>query len=107
MIGKSGANVKELRRIAAVLAFRVSRGYAGRSRNVRTMFQCSSKEGHHDKDSKEMTMIGEGPGQDGKMTKYKMVTEYKDDDTIIFTMSGGPKEGDQQEVMVITYKRKK
>lgn len=61
-------------------------------------------EGTYDKDKKTMTMAGEGPGMDGKVQKYKMVTEEKDPDTLLFTMYQG---GEDQPVMTITYKRRK
>jgi hypothetical protein len=64
-------------------------------------------EGTFDKDKKTLTMIGEGPGEGGKMTKYKSVLEHKDDDTMILTMSGPGKDGKDQVMMTITYKRKK
>jgi Protein of unknown function (DUF1579) len=61
-------------------------------------------EGTYDKEKKTMTMAGEGPGPDGKPTKHTMVTEYKDDDTMVMNMSMG----DAKEPMfTITFKRKK
>jgi Protein of unknown function (DUF1579) len=61
-------------------------------------------EGTFDKDKKVMTMSGEGPGMDGKPTRYKNVSEWKDGDTIVFTMY----QGDAKEPGVtITFKRKK
>lgn len=62
-------------------------------------------EGSYDKDKKTMTMAGEGPGMDGKTTKYKMVTEMKDDDNMVSTMHMG--DGKDSVAFVITYKRKK
>ncbi len=62
-------------------------------------------EGTYDKDSKTMTMTGEGAGQDGKMTKYKSTMQMKDKDTVVFTMSA-VNDGKEQEMMTITYKRK-
>jgi hypothetical protein len=64
-------------------------------------------EGTYDKDKKVLTMTGEGPGPDGKMTKYKTVLEMKDNDTMLFSMSSPGKDGKDQPVMSITYKRKK
>jgi hypothetical protein len=57
-------------------------------------------------DGKTLTSTGEGPGMDGKPTKLKNVYEFPDKDTIVFTMYnlGGGKE---QEMMKLTYKRKK
>jgi Protein of unknown function (DUF1579) len=61
-------------------------------------------EGTYDKEKKTLTMTGEGPGPDGKPTKHTMVTEYKDDDTMVMNMSMG----DAKEPMfTITFKRKK
>jgi hypothetical protein len=64
-------------------------------------------EGTFDKDKEILTLTGEGPGMDGKMTKYKGVLEHKDDDTMIYTMSSPGKDGKEQTMMTITYKRKK
>jgi hypothetical protein len=63
-------------------------------------------EGAFDKDGKRFTETGEAPGMDGKLTKMKSVYEFKDKDTFVFTMYnvGGEKE---QEMMKLTYKRKK
>jgi hypothetical protein len=61
-------------------------------------------EGTFDKDKKTLTMNGEGPGLDGKPTKYKSVTEMKDDDNAVMTLYMA----DAKEPMVtMTYKRKK
>jgi hypothetical protein len=62
-------------------------------------------EGNYDKDGK-LIMTGEGPGMDGKPMKMKTVSEVRDNDTTVFTMynlTGGKEE----EMMKITYKRKK
>jgi hypothetical protein len=64
-------------------------------------------EGEYDKDGKVLTLIGEGPGEDGKPTKYKSVSQLKDKDTMLFTMSAVGKDGKDAEMMTITYKRKK
>ena len=50
-------------------------------------------EGTYDKEKKTMTMAGEGPGMDGKPTKYKSVSEMPDDDTINFTHVRRRREG--------------
>jgi hypothetical protein len=61
-------------------------------------------EGTYDKEKKTMTMIGEGPGQDGKPTKMKSVSEMPDNDTIHMSMFVA----DAKEPMfTVTYKRKK
>jgi hypothetical protein len=59
-------------------------------------------EGTMDKETHTLTMAGDGPGQDGKPTKYKMVTQLKDKDTMVATMSAG-----KDEMLTITYKRRK
>jgi hypothetical protein len=61
-------------------------------------------EGTYDKEKKTLTLSGEGPGMDGKPTKYKSVSVMPDDDTINFSMyvADGP-----QPAFTITYKRKK
>jgi hypothetical protein len=61
-------------------------------------------EGTYDKAKKTLTMAGEGPGQDGKPTKYKSVSEMPDDDTINFTMYMGD---GKDPAFTIIYKRKK
>jgi hypothetical protein len=63
-------------------------------------------EGNYDKDGKVLTMIGEGPGPDGKPMKYKMTTEHRDKDNLLFTMYGV--EGDKEmKMFTIAYKRRK
>jgi hypothetical protein len=61
-------------------------------------------EGTYDKEKKTLTMVGEGPGQNGPATKYKSVTKTLDNDTVVLTMYIG--EG-KDPAFVITYKRKK
>ncbi|MDB5312559.1 MAG: hypothetical protein JWO38_6761 [Gemmataceae bacterium] len=61
-------------------------------------------EGSYDKAKKTMTMAGDGPGMDGKPTKYKSVSEMPDDDTIHFSMYIGD---GKDPAFTITYKRKK
>jgi hypothetical protein len=62
-------------------------------------------EGTFDKAKKTFTWAGEGPGMDGKPTKYRIVSHWQDDDTMVSTMSMG---GDgQEQSFTITYKRKK
>jgi hypothetical protein len=63
-------------------------------------------EGAFSKDGKTYTETGEGPGMDGKQVKMKSVYEFKDDDTILFTMSNSA-EGKDQAFLKITYTRKK
>jgi hypothetical protein len=66
-----------------------------------------NSEGTYDKEKKRLTMTSEYPGMDGKLTKYTMVTDYKDDDNMVWTMSAPGKDGKDTVVMTITYKRKK
>ena len=61
-------------------------------------------EGTFDKEKKTLTMIGEGPGMDGKLTKYKSVSTMPDDNTIDFSMYVGD---GKDPAFTITYKRKK
>jgi hypothetical protein len=64
-------------------------------------------EGTMDKAGKKLTMTGEGPGPDGKPMKYKMTTEYKDKDSMTFTMYAPGEDGKDQAMFSIEYKRKK
>ncbi len=65
-------------------------------------------EGTADKEGKVLTMLGNGPpGPDGKPSKVKAVTEFKDKDTILSTMSVVDKDGKDQPMGTMTYKRKK
>jgi hypothetical protein len=61
-------------------------------------------EGTHDKATKTTTMVGEGPGMDGKPTKYKAVSVMPDNDTINFSMYVGD---GKDPAFTILYKRKK
>jgi hypothetical protein len=64
-------------------------------------------EGSFDKDGKVLTYTGEGPGEDGKLTKMKTTIELKDKDNMVFKMYGVGKDGKDAEMFTITYKRKK
>ena len=64
-------------------------------------------EGNLDKDNKVMTMTGEGPWQQGKTAKFKSITEIKDADTVNFSLFMVDKDGKEQPMAKITYKRKK
>ncbi len=61
-------------------------------------------EGTYNTDKKTLTLAGDGPGMDGKTTKYKSLTEMPDDNTINFTMSIGD---GKEPTFTILYKRKK
>ena len=61
-------------------------------------------EGSYDKEKKALTMIGEGPGMDGKPTKFKSVSTMPNDDTINFDMYMGD---GKEPAFTIVYTRKK
>ncbi|MSR52517.1 MAG: DUF1579 domain-containing protein [Gemmataceae bacterium] len=61
-------------------------------------------EGTYDKEKKTLTMSGEHPGTDGKPTKFKAVSEMKDDDNTFFSMFLGD---GKAPAFTIHYKRKK
>jgi len=63
-------------------------------------------EGSFDKDGKTYTETGEMPGEDGKTQKVKSVFEFPDKDKILFTMYAVA-DGKDQQMMKITYTRKK
>ena len=54
-----------------------------------------------------LTYSGEGPGENGKLTKMKTTSEMKDKDMVVFKMYGVGKDGKDAEMVTITYKRKK
>jgi hypothetical protein len=60
--------------------------------------------GDYDKAKKTLTLAGEGPGEDGKPTKYKSTSEMPDDNTINFKMYVG---GGAEPAFTIVYKRQK
>ena len=61
-------------------------------------------EGTYDKEKKTMTMAGDGPGMDGKPTKYRSTSTMENDDTINFDMYMGD---GKEPAFTIIYKRKK
>jgi hypothetical protein len=61
-------------------------------------------EGTYDKEKKTMAMVGEGPGPDGKLAKWKSVSTMPDDDTIHMSMYVG---NAKEPMFTVTYKRKK
>ena len=61
-------------------------------------------EGIYDKEKKMFAMAGEGPGMDGKMTKYRSEAKMPDADTMMMTMWIGD---GKDSMFTITYKRKK
>ena len=61
-------------------------------------------EGTYDNEKRTLTMVGDGPGVDGKPAKWRSVSEMPDDDTVKMSMFVG----DAKEPMfTVTYKRKK
>jgi Protein of unknown function (DUF1579) len=64
-------------------------------------------EGSFDADGKTLTSIGDGPGADGKPTKYKSIARFKDKDTILFTLSSPDKDGKDEVIAEFRYARKK
>jgi hypothetical protein len=64
-------------------------------------------EGNLDKDNKVMTMTGEGPWQEGKTAKFKSITEIEDADTVNYSLFVVDKDGNEQPMVKLTYKRKK
>jgi hypothetical protein len=64
-------------------------------------------EGDYDEKSKKLTMVGSGPGPDGKPQKVRNVTEYKDKDHFTFKMYMVDLEGKEQLAFTIEYTRKK
>lgn len=64
-------------------------------------------EGSLGKNDKVMIMTGEGRGMDDQPARFKTITEIKDPDTMNFSMFLVDKEGKDQPMVNITYKRKK
>lgn len=64
-------------------------------------------EATYDPAKKTMTGWMEGPDGAGKITKMKEVTEWKDDDTRVFTMFTATPDGKEAPTMKISYKRRK
>jgi hypothetical protein len=60
-------------------------------------------EGTYDKDKKQLTMTGDGPGPGGT-AKFKSVTTYKDDDNFVFDMYLADA---KEPGLTVVYKRKK
>jgi hypothetical protein len=64
-------------------------------------------EGSYDKEARTMTFTSDYPGPDGKLVKHKIVSKLIDDDNAEMKMSIPDKDGKDQVMMTITYKRKK
>jgi hypothetical protein len=67
----------------------------------------STMEGSFDAAGNVFTMTLESPTPDGKTARFKMVTEFKDDASHLFTMSMLDDGGKETKMMTIDYKRKK
>lgn len=61
-------------------------------------------EGTYNKEHKAMTMAGEGPGMDGKQTKYRSITSYANADYFFMSMYIGDA---KEPSFTVTYTRKK
>jgi hypothetical protein len=68
--------------------------------------QLTVMQGTFGADDKTFTETGEGIGMDGKPQNLKSVYEFKDKDTFVFTMYKVA-DGKDEQLMKITYKRKK
>lgn len=64
-------------------------------------------EGVYDEASKKLTMKGEAVGMDGQPAEMLNVSEFKDDDTTVFTMSMAGHGGEAAPMMTIEYTRRK
>lgn len=64
-------------------------------------------EGEKSADGKTLTLLGEGPGPDGTLTKFKSVTQQVDADHEMFKMYTVGADGKATEMMTIEYARKK
>ncbi len=64
-------------------------------------------EGGLDHGEKVLTMTGEGCGADGMPTTFRSITEIKDAKTVDFVLFMSDKDGHEQQMTKITYKRTK
>jgi len=67
----------------------------------------SSGQSTYDAAARKMTGWMEGPDMTGQISRTTMVTEWKDLDTRVFTMSGPGPDGKEFAGLKITYKRRK
>jgi Protein of unknown function (DUF1579) len=82
---------------------------AGKKKYVGVWFDSMSTtpmtmEGSYDAAKKTLTMVGQGPGMDGKVTTWRSVSEMKDNDTVQMSMYVGD---GKEPMFTVTYKRKK
>ena len=61
-------------------------------------------DGTYDTAKKTMTLVGEGPGMDGKITTWRSVSQMPDNDTIQMSMYVG---NGKEPMFSVTYKRRK
>jgi hypothetical protein len=61
-------------------------------------------EGTYDKGKKTLTMVGKGPGMDGKPTTWRSVSRMPDNDTMLMSMYVGD---GKEPMFTVTYKRRK
>ncbi len=64
-------------------------------------------EGVYDEAANTLTMQMEGPGPDGRMERWRTVTEYKDDGHRVFTMYQTQPDGNERPGLVIRYTRRR
>jgi hypothetical protein len=69
-----------------------------------TSTRPATMEGTYDAATKTTTMTGEGPGIAGTPIKYRSVSTWKDDNTVVYSMFVGDA---KEPVLMITYTRKK
>jgi hypothetical protein len=66
----------------------------------------STAEGTYDPKTRTLTTWIEGPCPAGVVMKFRMTTEYKDDDTRVATMHSPEGQGEEFAMMTIKYKRR-
>jgi hypothetical protein len=82
---------------------------AGKKKYVSVWFDSMgttplTMEGSYNKEKKTLTMVGQGPGMDGKVTTWRSVSKMSDNDTIEMSMFVGD---GKEPMFTVTYKRKK
>jgi Protein of unknown function (DUF1579) len=82
---------------------------AGKKKYVGVWFDSMSTtpmtlEGTYDPGKKTLTMVGQGPGPDGKVTTWRSVSLMPDNDTVHLSMYVG---AGKDPMFTVTYKRKK
>ena len=69
--------------------------------------KISPLEGQYDPETKKLTMSGESVGMDGEVATMTNITEYIDENTMVFSMNMPGPEGEMAPMMTIHYTRKK